>query len=401
MKRTLATLAVLLAAALVAAGAMAETVKVGVVMTFSGGAAALGAQAQRGLDLYLDMEGNAKLGAHKIQFVRRDTKTPSGEFAKAAVQELVVNEKVDFITGFMFSGNFIASAPIIKESRTPTIILNAGTAWLPSLAPNVARVSFTMWQSGYPLGEYAYSKMGCKTAAIGYTDFPPGKDSRDAFQMRFEALGGKVVENIPMGGPVTVPDFTPFMQRVKNAKPNCFYVFVPVGNHVSAVFKTYTELGLRQAGIKLIGPADITQDTELQSVGPDGVGTITMGHYQADLDNPANKAFVKAWKAKYGADSTPDMVGAQAFDAMAAIVAAVVAQNGKIDPDKTMAVWKGWKYNSPRGPIMIDPVTRDIVQDIKAFEIQRQGGRTVMKTLDVTPQVKDPCKIHKVGRCAE
>jgi branched-chain amino acid transport system substrate-binding protein len=394
-------LTLLLAAALAATGARAETVKVGVVMTFSGGAAALGAQAQRALDLYLDMEGNAKLGPHKIQFIRRDTKSPSGEFAKAAVQELIVNEKVDIITGFIWSGNFIAAAPLLKESRTPTIILNAGTAWLPSLAPNVARVSFTMWHSGYTLGEYAHDKLGCKTAAVGYTDIPPGKDSRDSFVMRFEARGGKIVENIPMGGPATVPDFTPFMQRIKNAKPDCFYVFVPVGNHVSAMFKTYTELGLKQAGIRLIGPADITQDTELQSVGPDGVGTITMGHYQADLDNPANKAFVKAWKAKYGAESTPDMVAVQAFDAMAAIVAAVVAQNGKIDPDKTLAVWKGWKYNSPRGPIMIDPQTRDIVQDIKAFEIQRQGGRTVMKTLAVYPQVKDPCKVNKVGRCAE
>jgi branched-chain amino acid transport system substrate-binding protein len=353
------------------------------------------------MDLYMDIEGAKKLGAHKIEFLRRDSLRPDGAAAKAAVQELIVNDKVDLLTGFIYSPDIIASAPLIAQSRTPTMILNAGTAWIPSLAPSIARVSFTMWHSGYPMGEFAADKLKCKTAAVGYSDFPPGKDSRDAFKLRFEAKGGKVIDDVPMGGPAQVPDFTPFMQRVKNAKPDCFYVFVPVGAHVSALFKTYSELGMKQAGIKLIGPADITQDTELQSLSADAVGAYTMGHYQADLDSPVNKEYVRAWKAKYGADSTPDMISTAGYDGMAAIVDAIVQQNGKIDPDKTLAIWKGWKRNSPRGPIMIDPETRDIVQDIKAFEIAKSGGRTVVKTLEVYPQVKDPCKTNKVGRCAQ
>jgi len=381
--------------------AQAKTVKVGVVLTYSGGGASLGTTVQKGMDLYMDVEGNKKLGANKIEFIKRDSKNPGGDVAKTAVQELIVNEKVDILTGFVFSPDIIASAPLVAQSKTPALVLNAGTAWITTLSPYIARVSFTMWHSGYPLGDYAYKHLGCKTAAVGYTDYPPGKDSRDAFTTSFEAAGGKVLEAVPMGGPAQVPDFTPFMQRVKDAKPDCFYVFVPAGNHVAAVSKTFNALGMRAAGIKLIGPADISQDTQLQSIGPESAGMVTMGHYQADLDNPANKRFVAAWKAKYGADTVPDFLAVQGYDGMAAIVEAVVKQNGDIDPDRTMKIWEGWHFDSPRGPIMIDPDTRDIVQDIKAFEVVAQGNHLMMKTLDTIPQVKDPCKAHKIGRCGQ
>ena len=395
-------LLVALALGFVGAGAaQAKTVKVGIVMTYSGGAASLGENVQRAIDLYMDQEGNKKLGDIKVEWIKRDSKRPGGDIAKTAVQELIVNEKIDILTGFIFSPNIIASVPLIKQSKTPTLILNAGTAWITNMDPHLARVSFSMWHSGYPLGQYAATKLGCKTAAVGYTDYPPGKDSRDSFVMSFEANGGKVLESVPMGSPAQVPDFTPFMQRVKDAKPNCFYVFVPAGQHVAGVFKTYNALGMRAAGIKLIGPADLTQDTELQGIGKESVGGLTIGHYQADLYNPVNKRFVAAWKAKYGKASTPDFMAVSGYDGAAAIVDAIVQQNGNIDAERTMKIWAGWKHDSPRGPIMIDPVTRDVVQDIKLFEITAQGDRRVMKTLDTSPQVKDPCKEHKVGKCAE
>lgn len=380
--------------------AQARTVKVGVVLTFSGGAAAFGKQVSQGMELYMDLYGNKKLGKHKIVFIKRDSKRPGGDIAKNAVRDLIVREKVDILTGFIFSPNIMASAPLVKQANIPTLIMNAGTAWIPSLAPQIVRVSFTMWQSAWPMGEYARYQLGCKTAAVGYTNYPPGKDSLNGFRTRFEALGGKVVEAVPMGGPRKVPDFTPFMQRVKDKKPDCFYVFVPAGNHAAAVFKTFSDLGMRKAGIRLIGPADITQDTKLQGLGPDAVGVVTMGHYQADLDNPENKVFVKAWKKKYGQNTTPDFMAVSGYDGMAAIVDAVVQQDGKINPERTLEIWKGWTFESPRGHIKIDPETRDIIQDIKIFKVTRKDGRLVMKTLGVIPQVKDPCKANKIGRCA-
>jgi branched-chain amino acid transport system substrate-binding protein len=258
-----------------------------------------------------------------------------------------------------------------------------------------------MWQTGFPMGRYAAEKLGCRTAAVGYTDYPPGKDSLAAFQMGFEQAGGQVVEAIPMGGPAEVPDFTPFMQRVKDARPDCFYVFVPAGSHVPAVFKTYADLGMKDAGVRLIGPGDLTQDTELQDLGDVAVGVITIGQYQADLDVGTNPEFVKAWHEAYGADSTPDFMAAAGYDGMAAIVDAIVQQDGKIDPDRTMAIWAGWSHEGPRGTITIDPKTRDIVQDMRINEVYAGDGRLKMRTIDVIPQVKDPCKEQKVGRCAE
>src|SRR5216117_3820162 len=210
-----------------------------------------------------------------------------------------------------------------------------------------------MWHAGYALGEAAAKNLRAKTAVVGYTDFPPGKDSLAAFKRSFEAVGGKVVDEIPMGGAGAVPDFTPFFQRAKDKKPDVFFVFVPAGDHAAAVVKTYAALGMRDAGIKLIGPGDITQDTKLQAMGAAAAGLITMHHYNADLDNPENKRFVAAWKAAYGATATPDFMAVGGYDGMAAIVHAVKATKGKLDGDKALDALKGWSFNSPRGPITI------------------------------------------------
>ncbi|HEX6112126.1 MAG TPA: ABC transporter substrate-binding protein [Geminicoccaceae bacterium] len=394
-------LAAALAATVAPPLAMAETVKVGVVMTYSGGGAQFAQQIERAMDLYMDQEGKAKLGEHEIELIKRDARNPGGDAAKTAVQELIVREEVDLLTGFVYSPNIIASAPLIDQAKVPTLVLNAATAWIPSLSPYIARISMTMWQTGYPMGGYAVEELGCETAAVGYTDYPPGKDSLEAFRMGFEQAGGDLIDEIPMGGPAEVPDFTPFMQRVKDAAPDCFFVFVPSGNHVAAVFKTYADLGMREAGVRLIGPGDLTQDTELQDMGEEAVGVVTLGQYQADLDVGTNPEFVAAWREAYGEDSTPDFMAAAGYDGMAAIVDAIVQQDGQIDPDRTMEIWAGWTHDGPRGTVTIDPETRDIVQDMKVNEVYAEDGRLRMRTIDVIPQVKDPCKEQKVGRCAE
>jgi branched-chain amino acid transport system substrate-binding protein len=394
-------LAAALALAAAPSLAVAATVKVGVVLTYSGTGAQLAQQIERGMELYLAREGAAKLGDHEIELIKRDDKNPGGDTAKVAVQELIVREGVDLLTGFIYSPNIIASAPLIEQAKVPTLIMNAATAWIPSLSPYLARVSMSMWQTGFPMGRYAAEKLGCRTAAVGYTDYPPGKDSLAAFQMGFEQAGGQVVDAIPMGGPAEVPDFTPFMQRVKDARPDCFYVFVPAGNHAAAVFKTYAALGMKDAGVRLIGPGDITQDTELQGLGDVAIGVVTLGQYQADLDVGTNPEFVEAWHAAYGPDSTPDFMAAAGYDGMAAIVDAVVQQDGAIDPDRTMAIWAGWTHEGPRGTVTIDPATRDIVQDMRVNEVYAEDGRLKMRTIDVIPQVKDPCKEQKIGRCGE
>lgn len=395
VSRALAAIAILA----VAGPGYAAKVKVGVVLTYSGGAAQFGQQIDRGMNLYMKQHG-ADLG-HEIELVKRDSKHPGGDVAKTAVQELITREQVDILAGFVFSPNAIASAPLVTQGKAPMIIMNAGTAWITNLSPYIARVSFTMWQAGYPMGTYAKNSLECATAASGYTDYPPGADSVQAFRTGFEEAGGQVVDEIPMGGPREVPDFTPFFQRVKDANPDCFYVFVPAGNHALAAAKTFADLGMGQAGIKLIGPGDIIPDTKLQDMGDDAVGIITMFHYSADYDTPENKAFVEAWKAEYGEDSTPDFMGVAGWDGMAAIFHVIKTLDGEIDAEGAMDALEGWTFASPRGPIMIDAETRDIVHDEHVQEVVKMGDRLGIKVIDTTPQVKDPCKALEIGKCGE
>ena len=397
-RRTQLLAGLILPVCLLATPSLAKEVTIGVVLTYSGGAAQFGEQIDRGMNLYLKHHAD-EFGGHTVKLIKRDSKRPGGDIAKNAVQELITREKVDMLAGFVFSPNAMASAPLATKGKVPMIVMNAGTAWIPSLSPYLARVSFTMWHSGYPMGKYALEKLGCKTAAVGYTDYPPGKDSRDAFKTGLEEAGGTMTEAIPMGGPREVPDFTPFFQRIKDQKPDCFYVFVPAGNHAAAVVKTYAALGMKDAGVRLIGPGDITQDTKLQGMGDAAVGLVTMHHYAADYDSPENKAFVDAWKAEYGADSTTDFMAVQGWDGMAAIAHAIKAQDGDVTAEGTMEALKGWTFNSPRGKIMIDAETRDIVHDANVHEVVKDGNRLAIKVIDTVPQVKDPCKALKVGKC--
>jgi branched-chain amino acid transport system substrate-binding protein len=399
----LLTSAALAALALgLAAPAQAANVKVGIILPFAGVNADLGDAEKKGFDLYLKLHAKDIL-PHTVQVIERDEGPPSGANAKTVATELITRDKVNIMTGVVFSPSAIAMAPVLTQAKAPLLISNAGTAWITNLSPYIARLSFSMWHPAYPMGAYAYTKLGCKTAAIGFTDFPPGRDSSEAFKTGFEKAGGKIVDTIPMGNPAQVPDFTPFFQRVKDKKPDCFYVFIPSGNHASAVVKTYGELGMRKAGIKLIGPMDVVPDTKLQDMGDAAIGTIVMGHYAADLDNPANKEFVKAFHEAYGPNKYPDFMTAAAWDSMHAIFDIIKKLNGDLsDGTKVIAALKGWSTDGPRGHVSIDPVTRDVIEDERAMEVYRKlDGKLGLKVLGTVPQVKDECKELKIGRCAQ
>ena len=385
-----------------APAAGAETIRIGVMLPYSGVNADLGDVQDKAIDLFLKLHGNM-VGPHKIEIVKRDEGPASGANAKTVATELITRDKVQMIAGVVFSPSAIAMAPLMTQAKIPLLIGNAGTAWITNLSPYIARVSFSMWSPGYPMGIYAAKTIGCKTAAMGYTDFPPGKDSTDAFKAGFEAAGGKVIDSVPMGNPVQVPDYTPFFERVKNEKPDCFYVFIPSGAHASGIVRTYGEVGMRQAGIKLIGPQDVTPNSKLQGMGDAAIGTITMSSYSTELDNPVNKEFVKAWHDAYGADNYPDFMSAAGWDMMQAIFDSVKTLDGKFgDGEKVIAALKGWTTASPRGNVTIDPQTRDVVQDEHALEVIRKpDGKLGHKILGVIEQVKDECKVQKIGRCGQ
>jgi branched-chain amino acid transport system substrate-binding protein len=380
--------------------AQAETVKIGVVLPFSGANADLGHQIDKAFDLYVKLHAK-DIEPHKVEIIKRDEGPPTGAVAKTVTTELITNDKVQLVTGFVFSPSAIALAPTITQAKVPMVIANAGTAWITNLSPYYVRLSFSMWHPAYPMGAYAHDKIGCKTAAMAYTDFPPGKDSTEAFKTGFEKAGGKIVDSIPMGSPVQVPDFTPFFQKVKDEHPDCMYVFIPSGAHATGVMKAYGELGMRKAGVKLIGPMDLIPDNKLQDMGDAAIGTIVMGHYAVDISNPQNKAFNEEWHKAYGKDSYPDFMSAAGWDTMHAIFDTIKKLNGKMsDGAKVVDAMKGWSTDGPRGHVMIDPATRDIVQDEHAMEVYRKpDGKLGEKILGTTKAVKDECKVLKVGRC--
>ena len=406
-RRAIAVFAISAATVLTAGGTITgqafaeQNVKIGLILPYTGVGSLQAQQMDRGVEQYLKLNA-AQLKPYTFTIIKRDSRAPDGAAAKINTQELLTQEKVDVLAGWNYSPDAIASAPVVTAGKRLAVIMNAGTAFITTLSPYFVRVSFTLWQSSYVMGEQAAKYLGAKTAVIAYTDYPPGKDARDAFVYAFEHAGGKVLDAIPAGGPGATPDFTPFFQRAQDKHPDVLFVFAPGGDQATAVVKTYGALGMRAAGIKLIGTGDIVPDTELQGMGDDAVGLVTMYHYNADLPNAENQALVKAWKATYGPDSTPDFTSIGGYDGMAAIVHALGATAGKIDdPVAAVKSLEGWKFNSPRGPIEVDPQTRDIVMNEYLQEVVKgSDGKLHQKVLETFHNVKDQCKELAIGPCA-
>jgi len=377
------------ALALASSAAFAQTIKIGFITSYSGLNGNLGPYMERAVRLYLKQH-EKELGGVKVELITRDDTGPNPDKARQLAQELVVRDKVNLLAGVIFTPNAMAMAPIATEAKVPFVIMNAGTAVITTRSPYMVRTSFTLWQSTYPLGKWAAKKF--KTAYSLVSDFGPGHDSEEGFSKAFEDAGGKVLGKVRV--PLQNPDWAAYMQRVKDAKPDCLMVFIPAGKTATAVMKNFSDLGLDKAGIKLIGPGDITTDEELPNMGDVALGVLTVHHYSAAATRPENKAFVEAWKKEYGANETPNFVAVGAYDGAAIIVDAIKALKGKLDPDKTMEFFKHWKNpNSPRGPIAIDPETRDIIQPEYLREVRKVNGQLANVEIETLSQAeKDPWK---------
>jgi branched-chain amino acid transport system substrate-binding protein len=381
----------ILAAVLLGAGPLAaQTVKVGFLTTYSGPGAAQGDQLDKGAKLYLKLNGAKLPRGVKIDLIARDDTGANPDVAKRIAQELIVRDKVQLLTGFVWTPNAAAIAPLTAEAKVPYISMNAAGVNIVNLSPYMARVSFTLWQSVHPLGQWAAKRF--KRAYIAVSDFAPGHEAQEAFTKGFADGGGEIIDAVRI--PLANPDFVPYMQRVKDSKPDVLFAFNPAGKQATAMMKAYSDLGLHKAGIKYIGPGDITTDEELQGMGDAALGVMTVHHYSAFADRPANKAFVAAYKKEYGEKLNPGFMAVGAWDAMDLIFHVIREQKGKLNPDKTMNLIKSYKNpNSPRGPIAIDPDTRDIVQNEYLREVRKVGGQLANVELEtLATQIKDPWK---------
>jgi len=388
--RSLLALTAALGLALGAGSAFAQTIKIGFITSYSGLNGNLGPYMERAVRLYMKQHEKDLPPGVKIEILVRDDTGPNPDKAKQLAQELIVRDKVNLLAGVIFTPNALAIAPLATEAKVPFIIMNAGTAVITTRSPYIARFSFTLWQSCYPLGQWAAKRF--KRAYTMVSDFGPGHDCEDAFVRATKEAGGEVAGSVRV--PLVNPDFAPYMQRVKDAKPNALMVFVPAGKTALAVMKNFGDLGMDKAGVKLIGPGDITTDEELPNMGEAALGVLTVHHYSAAATRPANKAFVAAWKKEYGANETPNFLSAGSWDGMDAIYYVIREQKGKLEPDRTMELLKKYKNpNSPRGPISIDPETRDIVQPEYLREVRRVGGALANVEIETLgAAVKDPWK---------
>lgn len=348
--------------------AQAQTVKVGIIAPFSGPFSHYGTLFKAGAEAYVASQGG-KLAGQNIEFVWRDEGGPNPANTRTLAQELVVKDKVDYIGGIVFSPNASAVAPVIQESKTPMVIFNAATSDITTKSDYYIRTSYTLWQVTVPAAQYA-AKKGYKRVITAVSDYAPGVDAENAFKAEFTKLGGQVPESIRM--PLRTTDFAPFAQRIKASGAQAVYVFLPGGPPNLGFVKAFLENGLRQAGIDFLGTAE-TDEFDLQKFGDSALGLNTLFHYSGGRDSAANKAFVAAVN-KQNKDAIVNSAAVGAWDGMYVIHKMIEATGGKRDGDKAMAAAKTLKWESPRGPVSIDPNTRHITQNVYLRVVEKGPG---------------------------
>ncbi len=371
--------------ALSAAAAQAQDVKIGFILPMTGQQQSTGKQISAAIKLYMAQHGDTVAGKKVELIVKDDAAVPDN--TKRVAQELIVNDKVNFLAGFGVTPAALSVAPLATEAKTPEIVTAAGTSIITEKSPYIARTSFTLAQSTIPMADWA-AKNGIKKVVSMVSDYGPGIDSENSFKGEFTKQGGQVLDTIRF--PLANPDFAPFLQRAADQKPDAIFVFVPSGQ--GGIFvKQFVERGLDKAGIKIIGPGDVTDDDLLNGMGDAVIGTITAHIYSADHDSQANKDFVAAFK-KANNGMRPNFMAVSGYDGMHLMYAALEKTGGKTDGDSLIAAMKGMAWESPRGPVSIDPDTRDIIQNVYIRKVEKKNGELYNVEFATFPAVKDPIK---------
>ena len=363
-----------------------NTFKIGLILPMTGQQASTGRQIEAAAKLYMAQNGDT-VGGKKVQLIiKDDTSVP--DVTKRLAQELVVNDKVNVLAGFGITPSAFATAPIATQSKTPMVVMAAGTSSITQSSPYIVRTSFTLAQSSVAMADWAVAKGGIKKVVTLVSDYGPGHDAEKFFKDRYIFNGGTVVDTLRV--PMRNPDFAPFLQKVRDAKPDGLFVFVPSGAG-AAVMKQFLERGMDKAGIKLIGPGDITDDDQLNDMGDGALGVVTAHFYSAHHPSATNKKFVEAFK-KANKGMRPNFMAVGGYDGMHLIYTALKNSKGQGGGDGLLAAMKGQVWESPRGPMFIDAQTRDVVHNIYLRKVEKVGGELHNVEFDVIKDVKDPGK---------
>jgi len=385
--RASAAAALTLAGGLTALPAAAQdnVFKIGLVLPMTGQQATTGRQIEAAARLYMAQNGDT-VGGKKVQLiVKDDTSLP--DVTRRLAQELVVNDKVNVLAGMGITPSAMATAPLATQAKTPLVVMAAATSSITEASPYVVRTSFTLPQVSVALADWA-PKNGIKKVVTLVSDYGPGIDAEKFFNQRLAFNGGQVTEALRV--PLRNPDFAPFLQKVRDAKPDALFVFVPSGAG-AAVMKQFLERGMDKAGIKLIATGDVTDDDQLNDMGDGALGVVTSHHYSAAHPSPLNKKFVEAFE-KANKGLRPNFMAVGGYDGMRVIYEALKTTKGAGGGDALLAAMKGQVFESPRGPVFIDAQTRDIVQNVYLRKVERVNGQLYNVEFDVIKDVKDPGK---------
>ncbi len=344
-----------------------ETVKIGVILPFSGQFADTGVQLDDGIKLYMQQHGDTVAGK-KIEVIRKDVGGIAPEVAKRLAQELVVRDNADILAGFALTPNALAAAEVSAQAKKLMVVMNAATAIITTKSPYLVRTSVTVPEIDETFGTWV-AKSGVKTVYTLVSDYGPGLDAEAAFTRAFEAGGGKVVGSVRV--PVANPDFSAFVQRAKDTNPEGIFIFVPGGTQPAAIGKALASRGITPKNTKIFGQGEITSEDAVKSMGDDAIGIVTAFHYDYNHDSPMNKEFVAAYNKAFGRN--PDIYSIGGYDGMRLIYAALEKTKGKADGQDLVDAAKGMAWESPRGPISIDPETRDIVQTVYIRRAEKVG----------------------------
>jgi branched-chain amino acid transport system substrate-binding protein len=358
--------------------------KIGLILPMTGPFASTGKQIEAAAKLYMAQNGDMLAGKKVELIVKDDTSAP--DVTKRIAQELVVNEKVSVLAGFGLTPLALATAPIATQSKTPLVVMAAATSSITEASPFIIRTSFTLPQAAVGLADWA-PKNNIKKVVTLVSDYGPGIDAEKYFKDRFTFNGGQVIDTLRV--PMRNPDFAPFLQKVRDAKPDAVYVFVPSGAG-AALMKQFAERGMDKAGIRLIGTGDVTDDDILNGMGDVAMGVITSHHYSASHNSPLNKKFVEAF-SKANAGLRPNFMAVGGYDGMRVIYEAAKATKGT-GGQALLDAMKGQVFESPRGPIFIDAQTRDVVHNIYIRKVERVGGQLYNQEFETIKDVKDPGK---------
>jgi branched-chain amino acid transport system substrate-binding protein len=370
------------------AAAQQPPVRIGLIMPYSGQFADVAAQMDNGIKLYVKLNGDTVAG-RKVEFIRKDTGGIAPDVAKRLAQELVVRDNIDILAGFVLTPNAMAAGDVSAEAKKFMVVMNAATAIITTKSPYMVRTGSTVPQNTETLGTWAATKGGVKKAYTMVSDYGPGHDAEQGFIRAFKEAGGEIVGSVRF--PVANPDFTAFVQRAKDMNPEAIFIFVPGGAQPAAIGKALAERGIDPSRTRVMGMGELTEDEARKSLGDAALGIITVYHYDHGHDSALNKTFVAAFKEAYGGRN-PNIYSIGGYDGIHVIYEALKKTGGKADGDSLIAAAKGMKWESPRGPISIDPDTRDIVQTIYIRRVEKAGGDTRNVEFDKVENVKDPVK---------